>query len=637
MTSIKSLIALSLLATLASAGDRASAQASVTENQSTYIYVDAKLGSDSNSGAQSSPLKTIQTAVSKANALNQKGVGVKVEVSAGVYREFVNVGNYKTTSAPFTLESSVTGAAVVAGSDVLTGWNVDSSGIYTRGWTYDQTACNLPSGWPKTFAPIFLHNEMIFVNGTPLTQVLAWADLKPGTFFINNKYAVIHIFPPAGTDMSTATVEAAVRPQTLSVEGRTNVVVRGLVFKHAASCINNAGAAINASSNVLIDSIQSYWNNWGGFGVFLSNNVTIQNSVSNYNGGVGFQGTKDQNILLNFNESDYNNWRGAQAAFYDWGMGGTKLFQTHGGTVQNHFSYNNQAQGLWFDTDNKNITISNATLSGNLQAALQIERNEGPITLQNSILCSSGQGLNILTSTGMTVANNTFYNNSGTNKFQAEIYIAGQAGGKAITDWQTGQNYHLFTTGMVLSGNTFENAAAGQLVFGTYLNGTDWTQFASTLKASGNTWYDPATPNSFKVVNGHLVPLSAWQSTVQTDYDSAWQLPSTTPAMACSAPKPAYADFNVSVDTAAYTMAAGQAVTTVRVNSFGYGAVNLTAKGLPAGVSASFSKASLTSGFVTLTFKATSTAAPQKVPVTLFATSGSRVHSVTFYLQVNHG
>src|ERR1039458_9064858 len=93
-------------------------------------------------------------------------------------------------------------------------------------------------------------------------------------------------------------------------------------------------------------------------------------------------------------------------------------------TVKNHFSYNNQAEGLWFDTDNQNITIDNATLSGNTTAALQIERNEGPITLKNSHLCSSGVGVNVLTSKNLTIQNNTFYNNGATNKYQAQIYLA---------------------------------------------------------------------------------------------------------------------------------------------------------------------------------------------------------------------
>ena len=188
---------------------------------------------------------------------------------------------------------------------------------------------------------------------------------------------------------------------------------------------------------------------------------------------------------------------------------------------------------------------------------------------------------------------------------------------------------------MVLSGNTFENASTGQLVFGTYLSGTDWTQFASTLNASANTWYDPGTVNSFKVVNGHIVALAAWQSTVQTDYSSVWQLPAATPVTACAAPAPTYPDFTVNLDSNNYTMAAGKAVATIRVNSFGYGPVSLKAEGMPAGVSVSFTRATLTSGVVSLTFSANSAAVAQTVPVTLFGTSGSRVHSATFYLNVS--
>ena len=137
--------------------------------------------------------------------------------------------------------------------------------------------------------------------------------------------------------MATAVIEVARRKKTLTVSSRTNVVLRGLVFRHAANCMNTTSAAVNSSNNVLIDGIQAFWNNWGGFGVFGSTNITVQNSVANYNGGLGFSATKDQNTLFTFNESDYNNWRGAQGAYYDWAMGGTKFFQMRTTTVLNHF------------------------------------------------------------------------------------------------------------------------------------------------------------------------------------------------------------------------------------------------------------------------------------------------------------
>ena len=612
-----------------------SAQANVVENQTTYVYVDVNHGSDSNAGAPSTPLKTIQAAINKASTFNQQGIGVKVIVNPGVYREAVTIGNSNNTTATLTVQAATTGTAIISGSNVVTGWAQQNATTWQANFSDTTGFCAIPSGWPTTYAPITQRSEMVFVNGTPLTQVLAFNDMKPGTFYFSDSYQLLHIAPPAGTNMATAVVEVATRPTTLKLSGRSNVVLRGLVFRHAANCLNTSGVSIGSSYNVLIDSVQALWNHWGGIGIYSTSYVTLQNSVANYNGGVGIVTNQDQNLLFSFNESDYNNWRGAQGAYYDWAMGGTKLFQTHTATVQNHFSYNNQGEGLWFDTDNQNINVNNATIAGSTTAALQIERNKGPITVQNSHFCSSGQGINVLTSPSLTIKNNTFYNNSGTNKYQAEIYVAGQAGGIFIKDFVTGVYNDLFTTGMVLTGNAFQNASTGQLVFGTYISGTDWTQFASTLNASSNTWYDPATTTAFKVVNGNIVNLSGWQSTIQNDYSSTWKLPSTSPVAACSAPAPSFPDFNVNLDSNAYTMSTAKAVATARVNSFGYGAVALSLEGLPSGVTAAFSQSSMVSGAATLTFTAAPTAARQTVPIILWAVSGSRVHSVTFYLTVS--
>jgi hypothetical protein len=590
------------------------------------------------SGTSISPLKTIQAAISKANANNQKKIGTKVVVQAGIYRESVNIDRISAmTSVPLTVEAATTGSVIISGSDVLSNWTPvpANHSIYEDSWAYNFGQAPLPSGWPAGFPGIALRSEMVFVNSIPLTQVMAYASLRAGTFFVNESANMIYAWPAAGTNMQTALVEAAVRPETLSVSGRSNVVIRGLVLQHAANRVNTAGAVVSSSSNVLIDSVQAIWNNWGGLGVFYCNQVTVQNSVASYNGGVGFLGNEDQNTLFNFNESDYNNWRGAQAAFYEWAMGGTKLFAMRSTTVQNHYSYNNQAEGLWFDTDNKNITINNATLVGNVTAALQIERNEGPVLLENSHLCSSGVGVNLLTSRNVTIKNNVFYNNGGTNKYQAEIYLAGQHNGIDIKDWQTGETYDLFTTGMVLTGNVFQDAAAGQNVFGTYVSGSDWTDFANSLSASNNKWYSPVSATPFKIVNGKLVNLTGWQSAVGTDYSSAWAPAiSPSPSAACAVPTTTYKDFNVIVDSGKYTMAAGKSVATVHVNSFGFGAVTLSATGMPSGVTTSISNGSLTSGVATLTLSASKTAAKQTVPITLWATGSNRVHSVTFNVVV---
>lgn len=630
----KALFAL-LPAILASTGICSSAQAHVTEGQTTYIYVDAKSGSDSHSGSQSSPLKTIQAAVDKADANNEKNIPTKIIVNSGVYREDVNIGAYKSTGATVTIQAAATGGAIIDGADVLSNWSLTSNGIYTHTWTPNLGTCGIPSGWPSSVPTIARRTEMFFLNGKPLTQVMSTSQLRPGTFFVSEGSNLAYIDPPSGTTMSTSTVEAAVRRTTVTIANRKDIVLRGLVFRHAASCINAPGVVVNSSSNILFDYDQAVWNNWGGIGVFGTNNVTIQNSVANHNGGVGFMSANDQYVLFNFNETDYNNWRGAQGALYDWGMGGAKFMYMRSTTVQNHYSYQNQAQGLWFDTDNKNITINHARLSGNHMAALQLEANEGPITVENSALCKSGAGVNVLNVENLAIKSNTFYNNGGNGIYDAgEIFVAGFANGHKITDWITGTTYNLITQGTVVSGNTFQNASGGQMVFGTYLGGSDWSTFANSLNAGSNKWYDPWASNNFKLAGGKASTLGGWQSATGTDYSSSWTKTYSSQPGGCNIPATDYPDFAVSFNRPTYSMSGGNATALLQVMSFNYGTVGLHFTGLPSGVGASFSTSSLTSGMVTIKFHASTWAATQTVPVTLWAVSGSRVHTVTFNLHV---
>jgi hypothetical protein len=82
-------------------------------------------------------------------------------------------------------------------------------------------------------------------------------------------------------------------------------------------------------------------------------------------------------------------------------------------------------------------------------------------------------------------------------------------------------------------------------------------------------------------------------------------------------------------------MTAGKAVSTVHVNTFGLGPVNLSLSGVPAGITATLSQQNLVSGTVTITFTSSMTATAQNAPITVWGASGSRVHSITFYVQVS--
>jgi hypothetical protein len=635
MRSVKQLL---ILITALAMPACAFAQANVIENQITFLYVDATSGSDANPGTQAKPFRTIGKAVGKAQSNNVNGIGSKVYINPGIYREFVNIQpTYRQTRATITLQATQVGTAVIAGSDVFTGWAQGTSNVstYTHAWTPNFGFCTIPNNWPTVYAPITQRREMIFVNGMPLTQVMSKSLLQLGAFYIDEAANTVTIWPSPSTNMAKAVVEVAMRPQTLAVAGRTNMVFRGLVFEHAAGCLNTNSAHLKGSTNILFDSVQANWNNWGGLNVSGSSLVTVQNSVANHNGGVGFGGFQSSNTLFQFDESDYNNWRGAMGAYYDWAMGGTKLFSMHTATVKDIYAYRNQAQGLWFDTDNKNIVATNETLAENIGPNIQVEVNEGPISMTGSTLCSGGVGMNLINSENVTVAGNTFYNNGATNKHQAQIYVAGKSHGRALTDWETGQQYNLYTQHISLHDNTFEDAAPGQYLLGTYLSGADWTQFQTTLSSNNNHWFDPTATKKFLIPNGKLVDLNGWQLNSTEDMASVWAT-SAQPAK-CVVPATTFPDFSIIADNHSYTMVSGKGSIKLNVYSYAYGAVNLSVAGLPKGVTASHSQSSLVSGSDVLTLTASRSAINQTVLLTVSANSGSRVHTVSFYVHVVPG
>ena len=89
-------------------------QAQVNEKLETaFIYVDVNTGSDSNPGTASQPLKTIGAATSKALSNNHQGVGSRVIINPGTYRESISMGkNVRSTNLPMTFEAATNGTVL---------------------------------------------------------------------------------------------------------------------------------------------------------------------------------------------------------------------------------------------------------------------------------------------------------------------------------------------------------------------------------------------------------------------------------------------------------------------------------------------------------------------------------------------
>jgi hypothetical protein len=624
-------------------------QATVNEGLETAsIYVDTAKGSDTNPGTQSQPLKTIGAAATMAETNNHSSIGTKVIINPGTYRESVTLShNNKDTSLPVTFEAATNGTVIVSGATVYSGWATYSQNhsIYTNGWTNTWGECPQLTSCPFQ-QDIMMRQEMVAVNGTALTQVMSLTQMLQGTFFVDQQSAQIYVWPPSGTNMGAATVEAASLPALFTIQHKSNIVVRGLTFQYANSCRGLAAVQVQgSSSNILFDSDTFQWNN--GQGLSISNPTTyftVENSVSVHNGDAGFQESQTKNGLWQSDTTSYNNWRGAQGAYYACNTGGLHAWMVHDDTINNLTVSFNQGYGIHWDTDNANITTTGINATSNMMSGLFVEKDEGPITFSGAYVCNQNSamavgGLVLRNSEGVSLTKSVLMNN-----LPNQITVIGLAGGIQVTNWETGVTSNLVTQNFTNTSNTIQGNTSSQGLFkDSYLNNSDWTSFQTTLKSSGNTWWNSQNSTTPFVVptpkKGNKDSFSGWQGATLQDSNSSFKQPSSGVGAACSL-TPVGTDYWLTANYASLTVSPGGTATyTLTVTPLNFtGTANLTLDGISevSGLSATLSPNSIkTSGTSVLTVTAGSKTAAGTYSITILANSGSITRTVTVQLTVN--
>ncbi len=156
--------------------------------ETAFYWVDAVAGSDSNPGTQDAPFKTIGMGASVAEANNRLGIGSKVTINPGLYREaFSLTANYQDTTLPITFEAAVPGTVTISGADQYSGWVPfpGNPNIYTTVWPNQFGLCSADPGGGPFQQDIVLRREIVFVNGAPLTQVLSMNQMQQGSFYVD--------------------------------------------------------------------------------------------------------------------------------------------------------------------------------------------------------------------------------------------------------------------------------------------------------------------------------------------------------------------------------------------------------------------------------------------------------------------
>jgi len=477
------------------------------------LYVDNRhpRAADTNAGTAALPLRTVAKAAALAGESNARNVDVRVVVFPGTYREsvrFVAVG--AGTDALITFEAKERGMAILSGSDVWGDWHKESTGnMYSHPWPYKWGLAPYPPGWKGNvdLKPIVRRREMIFVNGTPLTQVLSRPEVKAGTFYVSEESATVFLAPPSGVTVENATVEVATRAGIFTVKGAHNLSVHGLTFTHDGSALDGTAAAFSDCTNLLVEDCQFSTNNWTGFGVHASRGVVARNNIANGNGAIGMEAYQSKDLRYEANETSYNNWRGALGGFFSWATAGIKHLLVHGGVYRQHRSVGNHACGCWFDTDCRDIEVDELFSGHNYGEGLFIEALQGPVTVTNSTICHNQQGPGVYTegATNVTLRGTIIYDNG-------DAQIKALKGSRAIADWETHKEQNAPASHWTLENNVIVGTNAKQ----NLIDIANSAAFVGTLNADHNLWFSSKKSYAF-IIEQRGVQFDKWQAVTKQD------------------------------------------------------------------------------------------------------------------------
>lgn len=484
------------------------------------LFVDNQnpAASDSNPGTEARPFLTVSQGARAAVADNQRGIGVKVYIKPGIYREqvaFPQTGN--ETPAAMIFEGTVRGSVILAGSDVWTGWQQVNGNLYQHPWPYTWGIAPYPPGWDgnTTLEDIVRRREMVFVNGHTLSQSLSYSNLTDYSFFVDETAHILYVQLGSSMSMNGATVEVAIRPRIFTVDGKTNFVLRDLVFKHGNAAVQDPAVSIMDSNNVLVEGCSINWNNWIGLALSNDSNMTLSNDTGNNNGGEGFDVYNMKNLVLDGNETSYNNWRGARGNFFGWSVTGAKIGGVHVGRVSHHVSALNRARGLWLDYDNRDFTVDGLSAVWNYNDGIFIEANPGPILVQNSTFANNQGAAGIA---GANSSDVTLLNNAITGNTAEQILITGDLD-RTVVNWETNGQQNVQATRWTIRSNTMTSQGSSQALMVVTQN---WPPFLTTLSADYNIWMKAGGQQAFQVGSSWL-SFTQWQSLVNADSTSVFQ------------------------------------------------------------------------------------------------------------------
>ena len=407
------------------------------------IYV-AMNGSDSNTGTQAKPFRTL------AKALTVVKKGGSVVLRDGIYREGASgtatggTRYYTNIPANVTIQAYPGEIVWFDGAQRVTSWTTESSSRYSTSWQasdlcagsyYSRSPLDASTNGPCAYAdaatanPVSADPLMVYADGKELTQVDSLSKLTSTTFYHDWAKRKVYV----GANPTTSRIEITKYAQAMAFYNPQNLTIRGIGFRHYASnqYDNATGAAllINQGDGVLLDKVVIRENAGAGLLVWGSEGLTIRSSMVYKNGANGINvagsakksGVRDD-LTVEYSRITSNNLSGfGTSCTSACASAGMKASGLVGATIRfNTFSDNEggRASGLWCDLDCQDVDIYGNIASGNARHGILYEVSSTGSIFSNLISdnawdsTQSGGGWGLMVSAAQTrIYNNTVVDN----------------------------------------------------------------------------------------------------------------------------------------------------------------------------------------------------------------------------------
>jgi len=393
---------------------------------------------DTNPGTEAQPWLTLGRAA-KAPELRP---GDTVLIRSGVYREWVDVTVSGEPGNPVTLAAAPGARVVIKGSDIIKGpwtrvadikdtpdpfpamhrrvWQVQLGDAYFSDprfpGAYDDKAKRRVSQvfWEDNHPLQMIGQDPVYENETLQRMVTigeSAADMIPQSFYWDPAAQVLSV--NIGGEPGWYCMEVGVRGFALTASNVHDVIIRGFEMRHNRQPGGQWPlVAIGSSQRVVVEDCKVQFADFCGMSLHQCRDCTVRRCDLSQNGAIGLALGVSEDCLIEDCSLSFNNTR----HFYgDWGVAaGTKCIPGNKRiTVRRcEAAYNNEAEGIWFDTDNEDIRILDNVCHDNGDCGIFFEINKaGGIIAGNLVYGNLGRGIYVSGSQNTWVVHNTVVEN----------------------------------------------------------------------------------------------------------------------------------------------------------------------------------------------------------------------------------